>query len=247
MIRIHELTRRYGEVLALDAVSIEARPGEILGLLGANGAGKSTLMRICSGLQSPDSGTVEMDGVDMAKDPVEAKRRLGYAAEEPAFYEELSVSEYLAFLAAARGLDPAPARARADDLVQRLGLAGRTDEPVERFSHGMRKKLAFAAAVLHRPRALLCDEALEGFDVMASLAAREELRTLARGGAAVLFSSHVTPALERLCDRIAILHRGRCVRVMDRAEWGGEPHGSSPLERAYLAETRADSRTENAG
>jgi ABC-2 type transport system ATP-binding protein len=245
VIRVRELTRRYGGVLALDAVSFEVRPGETLGLLGANGAGKSTLMRICAGLQSADSGTVEVAGADIAARPIEAKRALGYAAEEPAFYEELSAGEYLAFLASVRGLDPGAARARTASLVERLGLAGRTDEPVERFSHGMRKKLAFIAAVQHRPAALLCDEALEGFDVVASLAAREELRALAAAGTAVLFSSHVTPALERLCDRIAILHRGRCVRVMDRADWGGEPGGPSRLERAYLDETRPEPRTEN--
>jgi ABC-type multidrug transport system ATPase subunit len=244
MIRIVSLCRRYGTVVALDGVTLEVGPGEIVGLLGANGAGKSTLMRTAAGLQPPDSGAVEIDGIDLGRDPVEAKRRLGYIPEEPSFYDELSAEEYLAFLAAARGLDPAAARERAEDLFARLGLAGRTDEPVEGFSHGMRKKLAFASAVLHRPTALLCDEALEGFDIEASLAARGELRACAAAGAAVIFSSHVVLTLERLCDRVAILHRGRCVRILTRADWGGTELEPSALERESIAATRRESPLE---
>lgn len=244
MIRIHSLCRRYGPVVALDEVTLEVGAGEIVGLLGANGAGKSTLMRICAGLQTADAGTVEIDGIALAREPEEAKRRLGYMAEEPSFYDELSAEEYLAFLAAVRGLDPGPARARAHQLFDRLGLGGRTDEAVERYSHGMRKKLAFAAAVLHRPAVLLCDEALEGFDVEASLAARAELRSQAAAGAAVLFSSHVVLTLERLCDRVAILHRGRCARILARADWGGKELEPSALEREFIALTHDESAPE---
>ena len=214
------LTRRYGPLLALDQVSLEVRSGELLGLLGANGAGKSTLLRIAAGIQAADSGSVEIAGSDVARDPIGAKRRLGYAAEEPAFYDELSAEEYLAFLAAVRGLEPADAGRRSLDLIARLELGGRTAEPVSRFSHGMRKKLSFVAAILHRPAVLLCDEALEGFDVGAALAAKDELRALARAGTAVLFSSHVTETIERLCDRVVILNRGRVARTLERADWG---------------------------
>jgi ABC-2 type transport system ATP-binding protein len=240
MIAVAGLTRRYGSLLALDGVSFEAPAGEVLGLLGANGAGKSTLLRIAAGLQPPDSGTVRIAGVDVWADPVRAKQRLGYTPEEPAFYEELSADEYLSFLAGVRGLDPAGARARAGELIERLGLAGRVGEPVRRFSHGMRKKLSFIAAVLHRPAALLCDEALEGFDVSAAFAAKDELRALATQGCAVLFSSHVTETIERLCDRVAILHRGRLVRTVARTAWGAPRAELSQLEREFLAVTRAD-------
>src|SRR6185295_19413224 len=110
-----------------------------------------------AGLQAPDSGQVVIAGVDLWVDPVPAKQRLGYAAEEPVFYEELSAAEYLAFVSAVRALDPAPSRARAGELAERFGLADRFDEPVRHFSHGMRKKLSFLAATLHRPAVLLCD------------------------------------------------------------------------------------------
>ncbi len=235
MLVVHDLSRRYGERHALDQVSLEARGGEILGLLGPNGAGKSTLLRTAAGLQPPDSGRVVVAGADLAADPIEARRRLGYAAEEPCFYEELSAAEHLAFVAGVRGLLPDAARARAAALLAALDLAARADEPVRRLSHGMRKKLSFAAALLHRPPVLLLDEALEGFDAAAALAAKQELRELARGGAAVVFASHVVETVERLCDRVVILHLGRVARRLDRASWGAPEHGPSPLEREFLS------------
>jgi ABC-2 type transport system ATP-binding protein len=235
MLAVRAVTRMYGTLTALDSVSLEVRPGEIVGLLGANGAGKSTLLRTIAGLQPPDSGLVEIEGVDVWKEPRAAKQRLGYAAEEPTFYEELSADEYVAFIAMVRGLDPEPARERAHALFDGLGLSGRIDEPVHQFSHGMRKKLSFTAAVLHRPRVLLCDEALDGFDAAGALAAKDELRALAGGGTAVLFSSHVTETIERLCDRAVLLHVGHVARVLPRAAWGDPAPGPSPLEREFLA------------
>ena len=234
MLAVRSVTRSYGVLRALESVSLDVAPGEIVGLLGANGAGKSTLLRTIAGLQPPDAGTVEIEGNDVWKEPRAAKQRLGYAAEEPTFYEELSADEYVAFVAMVRGLDPQPARARAHALFDRLGLAGRIDEPVHQFSHGMRKKLSFAAAVLHEPRVLLCDEALDGFDAAGALSAKDELRSLAGRGTAILFSSHVTETIERLCDRAVLLHLGRVARVLPRAAWGDPAPGPSPLEREFL-------------
>ena len=235
MLAIEKLTRRYGDLLALDGVSLEVNTGEIVGLLGPNGAGKSTLLRTAAGLQPPDSGAVRVGGVDLWSRPIEAKQRLGYAAEEPSFYEELSAEEYLAFVAGVRGLEPAAAHTRVAALAEGFGLADRLREPVRGYSHGMRKKLSFLAAVLHRPAVLLCDEALEGFDAGAALAAKDELRALSAAGAAVLFSSHVTETMERLCDRVVMLWRGRVVRSLDRAGWGNPAPGPGPLERELLS------------
>jgi ABC-2 type transport system ATP-binding protein len=240
MLRIVGLTRHYGEIAAIADVSFDVQAGEIVGLLGANGAGKSTLLRTAAGLQPPDSGSVLVCEVDLWASALAAKRMLGYAAEEPSFYELLSADEYLAFVAAVRGLEMPSARARAHMLFERLGLAGRTDEPVGQFSHGMRKKLSFVAAVLHEPAVLLCDEALEGFDAAGAMAAKDELRRLARGGCAVLFSSHVTETVERLCDRVVLLHMGRIARMLPRAAWGDPSPGPSPLEREFLAVARAE-------
>ncbi len=243
MIEITRVSRRYGPLLALDRVSLEVRPGQIVGLLGANGAGKSTLLRTAAGLQTPDSGSVHIVGIDLWQRPRDAKAHLGFAPEEPSFYEELSAEEYVAFLAGVRELDAEAARKRADQLFARLGLTGRTHEPVFRFSHGMRKKLSFIAAVLHRPKVLLFDEALEGFDVGAAIAAREELQALAEQGTAMLFSSHVTETIERQCDRAVILHRGRIVRILEREAWGAPRIGPSPLKPEFVMVLRPDTGT----
>lgn len=238
MIEIRELHRAYGDRVALAGVSFTVRAGEIVGLLGANGAGKSTLLRTAAGLQPPDAGRVRIDGHDVWDEPLAARAALGYAAEEPAFHEELSAAEHLAFVAAARGLDPQAARVRAAELALRLDLGARFDDPVRDYSHGMRKKTSFLAAVLHQPRALLCDEALEGFDAPSALAAKAELRTLARAGAAVLFSSHVTETVERLCDRVVLLRDGRVAREMSREQWGAPAEDHSTLEQAFLTTIR---------
>ena len=235
MLEIRSLGRRYGDRVALDGVAFSVRPGEIVGLLGANGAGKSTLLRTASGLQPPDAGSVRVAGHDVWEVPLAAKRALGYAAEEPTFHDELSAREYLAFVAAVRGLEPRTAEARTLALAGAFELAPRLDEPVRTYSHGMRKKLSFLAAVLHRPAVLLCDEALEGFDAPSALAAKRELRQLAAAGSAILFSSHVTETVERLCDRVVLLHLGRVARELARAEWGAGDDRHSPLERVFLA------------
>ncbi len=240
MLQVTGLRRRYGGRLALDGVSLDVRPGEIVGLLGANGAGKSTLLRTAAGLQPPDEGTVTVAGHDVWGAPLAARAALGYAAEEPAFHDELSAAEYLSFVAAVRGMEPAAARARAAGLAEKLELSGRMDHAVGGWSHGMRKKLSFVAAVLHQPAVLLCDEALEGFDAPSALAAKDELRALARAGAAVLFSSHVTETVERLCDRVVILRSGRVVRELGRADWGAPGETHSPLERAFLGALKED-------
>lgn len=234
MLEIHDLKRAYGDRHALAGVSFSVEPGTIMGLLGANGAGKSTLLRTVAGLQPPDSGTVRAAGHDVWTAPLAAKTVLGYAAEEPTFHEELSPREYLAFVASVRRLEPAAAAVRVEALGAALDLGARLDEPVRGFSHGMRKKLSFMAAVLHQPRVLLCDEALEGFDAPSALAAKNELRALAAGGTAILFSSHVTETVERLCDRVVLLHMGRVARALARSEWGAGDDLHSPLERLFL-------------
>jgi len=234
MLDVRSLTRRYGSRVALENVSFVVRAGEIVGLLGANGAGKSTLLRTVAGLQPPDAGEARVAGHDVWAEPLAAKRALGYAAEEPTFHDELSAREYLAFVASVREMEPGAAHARALALARGLDLVTRLDEPVRGFSHGMRKKLSFLAAVLDEPSVLLCDESLEGFDAPSALAAKAELRRLARAGSAILFSSHVTETVERLCDRVVLLHEGRVARELARSEWGAGDDLHSPLERLFL-------------
>jgi len=234
MVELRGVRHRYEGRVVLDIERFAVPPGALIAIVGPNGAGKSTLLRIAAGLQPPARGAVRVHDADVWRQPLEAKRWSGYAAEEPSFYESLSLSEYLAFIVSVRALDGRAAQARIRDLLPRLGLAGREDEPVRSYSHGMRKKASLLAAVLHRPAVLLCDEALEGFDAAAALAAKQELRDLAAAGTAFFFSSHVTETMERLCARVLILERGRIVRELKRSEWGTPDSGISPLERVFL-------------
>lgn len=235
MLSVKDLARAYGPRVALAGVSFDVAPGEIVGLLGANGAGKSTLMRTAAGLQPPDEGTITLAGHDVWDAPMPARAALGYAAEEPTFHEEISGGEHLAFVAAVRGLPAAEAKARTESLGERLELRERLDDPIRAYSHGMRKKLSFLAAVLHRPKVLLCDEALEGFDAPSAIEAKRELRECAKAGAAVLFSSHVTETVERICDRVVVLREGRVALSLARADWSASTAEHSALERAFLA------------
>jgi ABC-2 type transport system ATP-binding protein len=238
MLDIQSLDVVYGDFQATFGIDLHIDTAETVSIIGANGAGKSTLLRTAAGLQPPDHGSVRVAGHDVWAAPIAAKAGLGYAAEDPVFHDELSAREYLAFVASVRALPPDEADARVAELSSSLDLSNRLDEPVAGFSHGMRKKLSFVAAILHRPRVLLCDEALEGFDAPSALAAKQELRALAAGGTAVLFSSHVTETVERLCDRVVMLRNGRIAATLERAEWGAPDDRVSPLERIFLDLTR---------
>src|SRR5262249_58495770 len=141
VIGVHRLSRRYGSLVALDDVAFDVAAGQIVGLLGANGAGKSTLMRICGGLQTPDGGSVTIAGHDLWRDPLTARQHLGYMAEEPMFYDELSALEYLSFLSGLRGLDPADSSAEARRLLDHPRLLGPAGQPLWRYSHCKRKKV----------------------------------------------------------------------------------------------------------
>src|SRR5262249_30062947 len=153
---------------------------------------------------------------------------------DPSATTGLPAQRSLGSVPAVGALEPGPAYERVPGLARALELAPRMDEPVSGYSHGMRKKLSFLAAVLHEPRVLLCDEALEGFDAPSAVAAKDELRRLARAGSAILFSSHVTETVGRLCDPVIVLHEGRVAREMSRADWGAGTDTTSPLERAFL-------------
>ena len=242
MLRIAGLTRRYGD--AARARRRLARGARAARSSDCSAPTAPARARCCAprpGLQPPDAGTVRIDGVDLWRAPLEAKRRLGYAAEEPAFYEELSADEYLAFVAGgARARSRRRARARASELARAPRARG--PQPTSR-SRGSRTACARSCRSSPRcctvPPVLLCDEALEGFDAAAALAAKAELRALADAGTAVLFSSHVTETIERLCDRVvAAARRPRRARRSSAPPGALRREARSPLERAFLAVAR---------
>jgi ABC-2 type transport system ATP-binding protein len=237
------LTRRFGEFIAVDAVNLEVAPGQFFGFLGPNGAGKSTTIRMLTGLLAPTSGRVQILGRDMATDPVEVKRQIGVMPEGMALFGRLTGAEYLTFVGRMYGLDRETTAQRTAELLEFMQLAGESKKLITDYSHGMQKKLALAAAVIHGPRVLFLDEPFEGVDAIASNTLKAMLQRMIARGATIFLTSHVLEIVERLCSHVAIIHQGRLVaqgsleelRAGIAAGPGADPQaGRLTLEQIFL-------------
>ena len=202
--------RYAGRVTALDAVSFEARPGEVLGFLGPNGAGKTTAMRICTGYLQPTAGHVSICGIDVAADPLAARARLGYLPESVPLYPEQRVDEYLSYRAALKGVPRRERRARIDEALAAVALAPERRRVIGQLSKGYRQRVGLADALLHRPDVLILDEPTDGLDPNQR---RDTLALIARLGKerTVILSTHILPEVESVCSRVVILDRGRVI------------------------------------
>jgi ABC-2 type transport system ATP-binding protein len=210
LVRVTDLSRRFGRHAALEGVNLTLDRGEVLGLLGPNGAGKTTCLRILSGNLAPSSGQVEIAGIDLARNPVGAKRHLGYLPERPPLHPELRVDEYLTFCARLHRVAPARVRAAVNEAKERCGLHDAGRRPIARLSKGYRQRLGIAQSIVHRPQLLILDEPTEGLDPVQIREVRHLVRDLA-ADSGVIFSSHILPEVQAVCDRVVILHRGRVV------------------------------------
>ncbi|MFC2623383.1 ABC transporter ATP-binding protein [Propionibacterium acidifaciens] len=221
MFETRHLTRRFGELVAVDDVSLEVPDGATVGFIGGNGAGKTTTMRMIMGLLGPDAGEVLWDGA-----PITAaeRRRIGYMPEERGLYPKQRVLDQLVYLARLHGAGAAAARAEAVALLEAFGLGERTDEKLEKLSLGNQQRVQVTAAVMTEPAALILDEPFSGLDPEAVDSLAEVLRTRTAAGVPLLFSSHQLSLVERLCDRLVILSHGRVVAAGTREELeaGGE-------------------------
>jgi ABC-2 type transport system ATP-binding protein len=206
MLELRSLTRRFGAVTALDDVSFPVRPGVLTGFIGANGAGKTTAMRIVVGVLAPDAGEVLWHGAPAGR---EERRRFGYMPEERGLYPRMAVLDQLVYFARLHGIGPDAAERRARDLLEELGLADRAGEQVQKLSLGNQQRAQVAAALVHDPQLLVLDEPFSGLDPVAVDVMAALLRRRAAGGVPVLFSSHQLDLVERLCDDIVIINRGR--------------------------------------
>ena len=209
MLELRSVSKRFPGTLAVDAVSFTARRGEVTGYLGPNGSGKSTTMKIIMGLIDPSSGEILFDGEPVRHDPIAHKQRTGYVPEEPHLYGHLSGLEYLTMVGQLRGLLPKPTAERIDGLLRLLSLHGDRHAPLSSYSKGMRQKALLSAALLHNPDLLLLDEPFSGLDIGTTLVMRSLIQELAARGKVVLFSSHELEIVERVCERVIILHKGR--------------------------------------
>lgn len=210
-INLKEVTKSFGTLKAVNNLELTVEPGEIRGLLGPNGSGKSTTMKMILGLLKPDSGSINVCGVDVRSKPVEARRHLGYVPETPFLYEYLSAAEYLDLVGVAYGLDKTERQKRAGELLQALQLEKQVNEVMSGYSQGMRQKIALISALMHRPDVLILDEPLNGLDPRSARIVKEILHRLAGEGVSILFSTHVLEIADAICNKITIISNGSTV------------------------------------
>jgi ABC-2 type transport system ATP-binding protein len=237
-LRIRALRKSFGK-MAVDGLDLTIRPGEFYALLGANGAGKSTTLRMVAGLLQPDSGDIEICGVDARKNAVAAKALTAWLPDEPLLYDKLTPLEYLEFVAGLWGMESSEAETRAEELLRRLNLWEQRNQRCEGFSRGMRQKAALAGALIHAPRLLMLDEPLTGLDAGAARQVKDLLMEQTRAGVAVVLTTHILEVAEKLADRIGIIAEGKLIAEGDLAALRrlGAGAGAS-LEDVFLDITR---------
>ena len=211
MIHLDRVRKQYGSKTAVEGLSLEVPAGELFAFLGPNGAGKTTTIKMLVGLLFPTSGSVRIGGHDLATDGDRARQLLAYVPDQPFLYEKLTGREFLEFVADMYGLGREHGRRRAEEVIAAFGLGEFVDDLTERYSHGMRQRTVFAAALLHEPRVLIVDEPTVGLDPRSVRLLKDLLRREADGGTTVFLSSHSLDVVEELADRIGIIDRGRLI------------------------------------
>ncbi len=211
MISLHALSKHFGSQVAVDRLTLEIPAGQIVGLLGPNGAGKSTTLKMLTGMLAPSSGTATICGHDLLAEGMEVKRKVGFVPDSGAVFESLTGLEYLEMIAALYGIPAEPARERICQFLAffDLGFDVLTDKLLGAYSKGMRRKVVITAALLHNPQVVFFDEPLDGLDANAAVGFKALIQTLAREGKAIVYSSHVLDVVERVCDRVIIIDKGR--------------------------------------
>jgi ABC-2 type transport system ATP-binding protein len=223
-IRLVDLRKLYAATAAVDGLTLEVPRGSFFGFLGPNGAGKTTTIRMMIGLAQPTSGTIELLGFRMPEQALEIKRRIGLVPDESLLFDRLTGAEFLEFVGRMYGLERRVARERARELLELFELDADARKLIAAYSKGMRKRVAMAAALIHRPELFLLDEPFEGVDAVGARLMKDILQDQIRHGATVFLTSHVLDVVERLCDRVAIVHDGKLVmeQAVGELRYGGE-------------------------
>jgi ABC-2 type transport system ATP-binding protein len=207
------VSKRYGDVTAVDYIDLDIKKGEILGLLGPNGSGKSTTLKMVLGLVNPDSGSVNVLGINIEDDPVAVKRRIGYVPESPHVYEFLTGLEFLDFTGDIYGMQTEDKKKRIEEFLKALDLEGREGDMISSYSEGMKQKIVIISALMHKPELLLLDEPLSGLDPRSAKIVKDLLRELASQGITTIMSTHILEIAQAMCDRIAIMYQGRLLAL----------------------------------
>jgi len=228
LIETEDLGRRFGALTAVEGVSLRVAAGEVLALLGPNGAGKTTTLQMLAALLSPSTGSARVAGHNVRGEANEVRARVGIMLDEPGFYGEMTLEDYLLFFARLYGLRPASVRPHLDDLLERFGLDPKRRAKLDTLSKGMRQKVSLARALLHRPPVLLLDEPTSALDPLSARAVQQYILERKRAGDAIIISTHNLPEAESLADRVAIVARGRLRRQGAPADLRRLPDGTAP-------------------
>ncbi|HOL14496.1 MAG TPA: ABC transporter ATP-binding protein [Bacillota bacterium] len=208
MIESRELTKKFGNVIAVNSVSFDVKEGELFAFLGPNGAGKTTTIKMLSGLLIPTSGAAFIDGVSVIDNPVEAKKRIGFVPDQPNVYDKLTLREFLDFVISIYRVDRKKAQETAEEYLEIFDLADRQDELLEGYSHGMRQKANIIAALIHEPKVMFLDEPTVGLDPRSARLIKDILRKLTAEGRTIFMSTHILEIAEEMADRVGIINKG---------------------------------------
>ena len=230
MLVIEHLTKKYGETVAVDDLSLHIRPGEIYGFIGHNGAGKTTTLKSAVGILAFDEGSILINGTSILEDPLKCKRELAYIPDNPDLYEFMSGIKYLNFVADIFGISAAERQEKIRRYADLFELTKDLAQPISAYSHGMKQKLAVISAWIHNPALIIMDEPFVGLDPKASHLLKEMMREHCDNGGAIFFSTHVLEVAEKLCDKVAIIKQGRLIKAGTMEEVKGD----DSLEEVFL-------------
>ncbi len=242
MIELSHLTKKFGDLVAVDDLTLKVERGEFFAVLGPNAAGKTTLIRVLAGLLKPTQGTARVAGFDVQTAPLEARRRLAYVPDFPFLYDKLTPMEFLRFTGQIFQMGESRIQTASRELISRFHLEDFVNKPIEGLSHGTRQRVAIVSALLHEPEVLVIDEPMVGLDPQHSRVVKDVLKERAQQGATVFLSTHQLNEAEEMADRIGIIHQGRLIAVGTREELRRLAGDSGPLEHVFLTLTAGEAK-----
>jgi ABC-2 type transport system ATP-binding protein len=237
MIELEHVTKKFGDLVAVNNLSLSVRPGEFFAVLGPNAAGKTTTIKILTGLIKPTSGSARVAGFDVQTHPLEVRRRLAYVPDFPFLYDKLTPWEFLRFIGQIFRMDAARLRSAATALIDRFNLEPYVNKAIEGLSHGTRQRVAIVSALLHDPEVFVIDEPMVGLDPHHARIVKDILKERSQAGMTVFVSTHQLSVAEEMADRIGIIHQGRLIAVGTREELRQQSGAAGPLEQTFLALT----------
>jgi ABC-2 type transport system ATP-binding protein len=246
MIELKNLTKKYGAFQAVNDLNLSVKKGEVFGFIGPNGAGKTTTIKMMGGILEPTAGKVTIAGIDMQKEPENAKSKIGFIPDRPYLYEKLTGMEFLRFTADLYGVSAAAFQSRSLKILKNFSLDNWAHELIESYSHGMKQRLIMSAALLHDPQVIIVDEPMVGLDPAAIIMVKDLFRSLAGQGVTIFMSTHTLKFAEDTCDRIGVIHKGRLIAMGTTQELQREAHVTeTDLERVFLSLTSEPSPLQN--